>query len=93
MVNARPGGHLLLVAPGDRPVDTIEHAVACLGEERPQRACGPQPGLPSTISKINAALRRALGRGAGPYLIEGGRGTGGYRITLPASAIQIVGRS
>ena len=23
----------------------------------------------------------------------GGRGTGGYRITLPASAIQIVGRS
>lgn len=50
------------------------------------RACGPQPGLPSTISKINAALRRALGPGATPYLIQGGRGAGGYRITLPASA-------
>lgn len=56
-----------------------------------QRACGVHPGLPSTISKINAALRRALGRGAGPYLIQGGRGTGGYRLTLPPSAIQIVG--
>src|SRR5688500_7204159 len=54
------------------------------------RACGPHPGLPSTISKINAALRRALGGGARPYLIQGGRGAGGYRITLPASAIQIV---
>lgn len=56
-----------------------------------QRACGLHPGLPSTISKVNAALRRALGRGAGPYLVEGGRGTGGYRITLSPSAIQIVG--
>jgi hypothetical protein len=56
-----------------------------------QRACGPNPGLPSTISKINAALRRAFGRGVGPYLIESGRGAGGYRITLPASAIQIIG--
>jgi hypothetical protein len=55
------------------------------------RSCGPQPGLPSTISKINAALRRALGRGAAPYLIQGGRGAGGYRLTLPASGIQIVG--
>ena len=57
------------------------------------RACGPHPGLPSTISKINAALRRALGLGAGPYLIQGGRGAGGYRITLPAASVQIVGRS
>jgi hypothetical protein len=55
------------------------------------RSCGPHPGLPSTISKINAALRRALGRGAAPYLIQGGRGAGGYRLTLPASGIQIVG--
>ena len=55
-----------------------------------QRACGPHPGLPSTISKINGTLRRALAGGAGPYLIKGGRGAGGYRITLPASAIQIV---
>lgn len=55
------------------------------------RSCGPQPGLPSTISKINAALRRALGRGAAPYLIQGGRGAGGYRLTLPAPGIQIVG--
>jgi hypothetical protein len=55
-----------------------------------QRACGPQPGLPSTISKINAALRCALGRGAQPYLIQGGRGAGGYRLTLPAAVIQIV---
>ena len=55
------------------------------------RSCGPHPGLPSTISKINAALRRALGRGAEPYLIQGGRGAGGYRLTLPSSGIQIVG--
>ena len=54
------------------------------------RACGPHPGLPSTISKVNAALRRALGRGAAPYLIQGGRGAGGYRITLPASSIHVV---
>ena len=32
-----------------------------------RRSCGVHPGLPSTISKINAALRRALGRGAEPY--------------------------
>jgi hypothetical protein len=57
------------------------------------RACGPYPGLPSTISKINAAFRRTLGRGAGPYLIQGGRGVGGYRLTLPAHAIDIVGRT
>ena len=57
------------------------------------RACGPHPGLPSTISKINAALRRALGPGAKPYLIRGGRGAGGYRIERPASAIQIAGRT
>ena len=55
-----------------------------------QRSCGPHPGLPSTISKINAALRRALGRGAGPYLIKGGRGAGGYRVTLASSSIHVV---
>ena len=55
------------------------------------RACGPHPGLPSTISKVNAALRRALGRGAEPYLIQGGRGAGGYRLALPSSGVQIVG--
>jgi hypothetical protein len=54
------------------------------------RACGRHPGLPCTITKINAVLRRALGGGAKPYLIQCGRGAGGYRITLPASAIQIV---
>ena len=59
-------------------------------EEMYRRACGLPPGLPSTISKINGALRQALGRGAPPYLIKGGRGAGGYRITLPASAIQVV---
>lgn len=54
-----------------------------------RRACGPHPGLPSTISKTNAALRRALGGGAAPYLIQGGRGSGGYRIALPGSSIAI----
>lgn len=54
-------------------------------------ACGAPPGLPSTISKINGALRRALGRGAAPYLIAGGRGAGGYRLTLPPSSIHVTG--
>ena len=54
------------------------------------RSCGPHPGLPSTISKINAALRKALGRGAPPYLIKGGRGSGGYRVMLPTNFIHIV---
>jgi hypothetical protein len=54
------------------------------------RACGPHPGLPSTISKINAVIRRTLGGGAAPYLIQGGRGAGGYRLNLPPSVIQIV---
>jgi len=46
------------------------------------RACGPHPGLPSTISKVNAALRQALGSAAPRYLIEGGRERGGYRLPL-----------
>ena len=54
------------------------------------RSCGPHPGLPSTVSKINAALRKALGRGAAPYLIKGGRGSGGYRLTLPSNFIHVV---
>lgn len=54
-------------------------------------ACGAPPGLPSTISKINGALRRALGRGAAAYLIAGGRGAGGYRVTLSPSSIDITG--
>jgi hypothetical protein len=54
------------------------------------RSCGPHPGLPSTISKINARLRRALGRGAAPYLIEGGRGSGGYRLSLPSDCVELV---
>lgn len=55
------------------------------------RSCGPHPGLPCTISKINAVLRRALGRGAAPYLIQGGRGAGGYRLTLKPSGVHIAG--
>jgi hypothetical protein len=54
-----------------------------------RNACGPPPNLPSTISKINRALRTALGSGASPYLIQGGRGAGGYRLTLPPGAVQI----
>jgi hypothetical protein len=29
--------------------------------------------------------------GAGPYLIQGGRGAGGYRLALPPAAIHITG--
>jgi len=54
------------------------------------RACGPSPGLPSVIAKLNAHLKRALGGGAEPYLIAGGRGAGGYRLTLPPAQIKLV---
>jgi len=55
-----------------------------------RRACGPSPGLPSVIAKLNAHLKRALGGGAEPYLIAGGRGAGGYRLTLPPAQIELV---
>jgi hypothetical protein len=55
-----------------------------------KRACGPAPGLPSAIAKLNGHFRRALGSGAEPYLIAGGRGAGGYRLTLPPAAIKPV---
>lgn len=55
-----------------------------------KRACGPAPGLPSAIAKLNGQLKRALGAGAEPYLIAGGRGTGGYRLTLPSAQITLV---
>jgi hypothetical protein len=54
-----------------------------------KRAFGPTPGLPSIMAKLNARLKRALGAGAAPYLIAGGRGTGGYRLTMPPSQIQL----
>jgi hypothetical protein len=54
-----------------------------------KRACGPSPGLPSVIAKLNATLRRSLGIGAAPYLIAGGRGNAGYRLTLPSNRIKI----
>jgi hypothetical protein len=54
-----------------------------------QRACGANPGLPSVISKLNADLKRALGVGAGPYLIAGGRGTAGYRLALAPAQIEL----
>lgn len=53
-----------------------------------KRACGPAPGLPSAIAKLNGHFRRALGSGAEPYLIAGGRGAG-YRLTLPPAAIKL----
>ncbi|MGE0448518.1 MAG: hypothetical protein AB7Q29_02945 [Vicinamibacterales bacterium] len=53
------------------------------------RACGPQPGLPSTISKINATLRAALGEAALRYLIEGGREHGGYNLRVDPPTVQI----
>jgi hypothetical protein len=55
-----------------------------------KRACGPTPGLPSAIAKLNAHLKRALGVGAEPYLIAGGRGSGGYRLTLLPAQIELV---
>lgn len=54
-----------------------------------KRACGPAPGLPSVVAKLNASLKRSLGIGARPYLIAGGRLTAGYRLTLPASRIAL----
>ena len=63
------------------------------GDEFPlvfRRACGPTPGLPSVIAKLNAQLKRAFGVGAEPYLIAGGRGTAGYRLTLRPAQLQLV---
>jgi hypothetical protein len=63
------------------------------GDEFPlvfRRACGPTPGLPSVIAKLNAQLKRAFGVGAEPYLIVGGRGTAGYRLTLPPAQLELV---
>jgi hypothetical protein len=63
------------------------------GDEFPlvfRRACGPTPGLPSVIAKLNAQLKRAFGVGAEPYLIAGGRGTAGYRLTLPPAQLELV---
>jgi hypothetical protein len=54
-----------------------------------KHACGPSPGLPSIIAKINAKLKHALGIGAAPYLVTGGRGAEGYRLTLPTTNITI----
>jgi hypothetical protein len=53
------------------------------------RACGPAPGLPSVVAKLNSALRSALEMGAEPYLIVGGRRSGGYRLTLPPTQIEL----
>ena len=55
-----------------------------------KRACGPAPGLPSVIAKLNALLKGALGVGAEPYLIAGGRRTVGYRLTLSPAHIELV---
>jgi hypothetical protein len=52
------------------------------------RACGATPGLPSVVAKVNRAFRQALHAAAEPYLIAGGRRTGGYRLTLPPSQIR-----
>jgi hypothetical protein len=52
------------------------------------RACGQTPGLPSVVAKVNRAIRQALGTAAEPYLIAGGRRTGGYRLTLPPSQVR-----
>jgi hypothetical protein len=54
-----------------------------------KRACGESPGLPSAIAKLNGRLKRALGVGATPYLVAGGRGAGGYRLTLPSHKIKL----
>jgi|SRR5687768_12796362 len=54
-----------------------------------RRACGTAPGLPSTIAKLNAHLKRSLGIGAGPYLIAGGRGVPGYRLVVPPQRIKL----
>ena len=54
-----------------------------------KRACGPVPGLPSVVAKLNANLKQALGIGAAPYLVAGLRGTAGYRLMLPPNRIKL----
>lgn len=48
-----------------------------------KRACGASPGLPGTMSRINAALKRELGIAADPYTIVSERGSDGYRFKSP----------
>lgn len=55
-----------------------------------KRACGSAPGLPAAIAKLNGQLKRVLGAGAEPYLVAGGRGAGGYRLTLPPAQITLL---
>jgi CRISPR-associated protein (TIGR02584 family) len=55
------------------------------------RHCQGKPaGLVSVVSGINAALKRELGTLAGPYLVEGGRGSGGYRLGIPQDLVKVV---
>lgn len=55
-----------------------------------KRACGPDPSLRSTISKLNTTLRNTFGAAALPYLVKGGRGAT-YRLDLSPSRIRIHG--
>lgn len=47
----------------------------------------PDPAIRQVVSHTNRAIRRALGNLAEPYVIQGKRGSGGYRLTLPRELI------
>lgn len=68
---------------------TCPESVDQFGDFMKRALLDPSPGLPPVIAKVNARIKKALGLGAAPYLIAGGRGGDGYRFTLPASRIRI----
>lgn len=68
---------------------TCPESVDQFGEIMKRALLDPSPGLPPVIAKINARIKKALGLGAAPYVISGGRGSDGYRFTLPASRVRI----
>jgi hypothetical protein len=99
-VTVGPEGRVSVAPPSRRHLETlvarIRRAFVSLFPEAAHefalmftRACGPSPGLPSVVAKLNSALRRALEMGADPYLIVGGRRSGGYRLTLPPTQIEL----
>jgi hypothetical protein len=56
-------------------------------------ATGSRGYLASVVSRLNASLRSQVRPHAGPYLVRGGRKSGGYWLPLEPSLIRFSGLS